>query len=47
MKKAMNVAILAVGVILLLATESESGISNILGLGMVWYEAHKMGIFYK
>lgn len=47
MKNIINMAIMAVGVILLLATESQSGISNMIGLSMVWYEAQRMGIFYK
>lgn len=47
MRKALGLAVMAVGVILLLATESENGISNIVGLSLVWYEAEKFGIFYK
>lgn len=47
MRKAMRLAVMAVGVILLLATESENGISNIMGLSIVWYEAQKMGLFYE
>lgn len=47
MKKVISLAVMAVGVILLLATESENGISNIVGLTMVGYELDKLGIFYK
>lgn len=47
MKNVVRVAVLAVGVVLLLATESESGISNIIGLSMVGYELDKLGLFYK
>lgn len=47
MKSLVRVAVLAVGVVLLLATESESGISNMIGLSMVGYELDKLGIFYK
>lgn len=47
MKKFISLAVMAVGVVLLLATETESGISNIVGLTMVGYELDKLGIFYK
>ena len=47
MKNVVRVTVLAVGVVLLLATESESGISNIVGLSMVGYELDKLGLFYK
>jgi hypothetical protein len=47
MKKVISLAVMAVGVVLLLATESENGISNMIGLSMVWYEAQEMGLFYK
>jgi hypothetical protein len=46
-KNIIRVAVLAVGVVLLLATETESGISNIVGLSMVGYELDKLGLFYK
>lgn len=47
MKKVISLAVMAVGVVLLLATESENGISNMIGLSIVWYEAQKMELFYK
>ena len=47
MKNVVRVAVFAVGVVLLLATESESGISNIIGLSMVGYVLDKLGLFYK
>lgn len=47
MKKVISIVVMAVGVVLLLATETESGISNIMGASMVWYELDKLGIFYK
>lgn len=47
MKKVISFAVMAVGVVLLLATESENGISNMIGLSMVGYELDKLGIFYK
>lgn len=47
MKKVISIVVMAVGVVLLLATETESGISNIVGLSMVGYELDKLGVFYK
>lgn len=47
MKNIIRVAIMAVGVVLLLATETESGISNMVGLAMVGYELDKLGLFYE
>ena len=35
------------GVILLFATESESGITNIIGLSVIAYQLDKMNLFYK
>ena len=36
MKRRFNIVLLAVGFLLLVATESETGASNVLGLGMTW-----------
>lgn len=42
--KAINYIICLVGVVLLLATESESCISNLLGLCMTVYSLNRIGI---
>lgn len=43
--KAMYVCLLVVGLVLLLATESESGLSNIIGLVASALSCYKLGIF--
>ena len=45
--KALRILAMMAGITLLLATESESGMSNIIGLVIVAYEAYKLGILYK
>lgn len=41
------IIMLAVGVVLLLATDSEYCLSNITGLAMVYVSGHKLNLFYE
>ena len=43
--KAVNIAILIVGIILTFATESESATINIIGLALIIYECEKLNLF--
>ena len=43
--KAVYICLLVVGIVLLLATESESGLSNIIGLAASALAGYKLGIF--
>lgn len=40
-----NVVLLIVGIVLLLATESENATTNIIGLVLVVYECNKLSLF--
>lgn len=42
----LYIIMLVVGIILLLATNSEYRLSNITGLAMMYTAAHKLNIFY-
>lgn len=43
--KAIYICLLVVGIILLLATESENGLSNIIGLAVSSLAGYKLGLF--
>lgn len=43
--KALNIILLIVGIVLLLATESENATTNIIGLMLVVYECNKLNLF--
>lgn len=43
--KALNIILLIVGIVLLLATESENATTNIIGLVLVVYECDKLNLF--
>lgn len=45
MKQRFYIALLVVGFLLLAATESETGISNIMGLGTASFSGWKLGLF--
>ena len=45
MKQRFYIVLLAVGFLLLAATESETGASNVLGLGMTVFSGWRLGIF--
>lgn len=45
MKRRFNIMLLIVGFLLLAATESETGASNVLGLGMTAFSGWKLGLF--
>lgn len=45
MKRKLYIVLLAVGFLLLVATESETGASNVLGLGMTAFSGWRLGIF--
>lgn len=47
MNTVVNTTMLVAGIILLLATESEYGLSNLAGLAMCWFSCHKMKLFYE
>ena len=42
--KALNIILLIVGIVLLLATESENATTNIIGLVLVVYECNKLNL---
>lgn len=41
------ILLLVVGIILLLATQSEYCISNIIGLAMIYFACRKLDLFYE
>ncbi|WP_291596761.1 hypothetical protein [Bacteroides sp.] len=43
----LYIIMLVVGIILLLATNSEYCLSNIIGLAMMYAACHKLNIFYE
>lgn len=43
----LYIIMLVVGIILLLATNSEHCLSNITGLAMMYVAGHKLNIFYE
>ncbi|WP_294590281.1 hypothetical protein [uncultured Phocaeicola sp.] len=45
MRRRFNIVLLAVGFLLMVATESETGASNVLGLGMTAFSGWKLGLF--
>ena len=45
MKHKFYIMLLIVGFLLLAATESETGASNVLGLGMTAFSGWKLGLF--
>ncbi|WP_444341454.1 hypothetical protein [Phocaeicola plebeius] len=45
MKQRFYIVLLVVGFLLLAATESETGISNIMGLGMTAFSGWRLGLF--
>lgn len=45
MKQRFYIALLVVGFLLLAATESKTGASNVLGLGMTVFSGWRLGIF--
>lgn len=45
--KALYIFLLVVGIILLLATNSECCLSNITGLAMMYTASHKLNMFYE
>lgn len=45
--KALYIFLLVVGIILLLATNSEFCLSNIIGLVMMYVAGHKLNMFYE
>lgn len=47
MVRGINIILLVVGIILLLATNSEFCLSNITGLAMTYVACHKLKLFYE
>lgn len=47
MKTKFYIILLVVGIILLLATQSEYCISNITGLAMTYFACRKLNMFYE
>lgn len=45
MKRRFNIVLLAVGFLLMVATESETGISNIMGTGLCIISGMKLDFF--
>lgn len=43
----LYIIMLVVGIILLLATQSECCLSNIIGLAMMYVACHKLNMFYE
>ena len=47
MVRIINIFLLVVGIILLLATNSEFCLSNITGLAMMYVSGNKLNLFYQ
>lgn len=45
MRRRFNIVLLAVGFLLLVATESKTGASNMLSLGMTAFSGWRLGLF--
>ena len=45
MTRRFNIVLRAVGFLLLMATESETGASNVRGLGMTAFSGWRLGLF--